>query len=279
MEGYGVRTMSRFELDLALDWARVEGWNPGLHDAGAFHACDPLGFLVGVRDGAPVASISVVRYPGNFGFLGLYIVRPEVRGLRFGWRLWQKGLRYLAGCTVGLDGVVAQQDNYRKSGFVLAHRNIRFAGEVPDGPAGTGVVDARTVPFDKLMALDAALFPASRPGFLANWIALPGATALAVVTDGEVRGFGVVRPCHSGFKIGPLYADGRATARDLVLALGKAAGGGPLFLDVPECNGAAVRLAEEFGFAPQFETARMYLGTAPVLDMGRLFGITTFELG
>lgn len=279
-DGYRVRVMSRAELDLAVDWARLEGWNPGLHDAGAFHAVDPAGFLVGLLDGQPVASLSVVRYPGNFGFLGFYIVRPEVRGRGYGWRLWQEGLRHLEGCTVGLDGVVAQQDNYRKSGFTLSHRNIRFGGSVPDGGAGgTVLVDAQTVPFDRLAALDADLFPAPRPGFLANWIALPGATALAAVRDGAAAGFGVIRPCHSGFKIGPLYAADGGIARDLVLALGRAAGAGPVFLDVPEPNAAGVRLAEELGLTPQFETARMYLGPAPTTDLGRLFGVTSFELG
>ncbi|PWC37751.1 GCN5 family acetyltransferase [Azospirillum sp. TSO35-2] len=271
--------MSLADLDMAMGWARAEGWNPGIHDAGAFHAVDPQGFLVGVLDDRPVASLSVVRYPGNFGFLGLYIVRPEMRGRGFGWRLWQAGLRHLAGCTVGLDGVVAQQENYRKSGFVLAHRNIRFGGPAPAGVVESALVDARNVPFDRLMALDAALFPAPRPGFLANWLALPGTTALAAVGDGAVRGFGVIRPSQSGFKIGPLYAPDRAVARDLVLALGQAAGEGPLVLDVPETNGAAVRLAEELGLVPQFETARMYLGQAPAVDTARLFGITSFELG
>lgn len=279
-DGYRVRVMSRDELDLTIDWARLEGWNPGLHDAGAFHAVDPAGFLVGLLDGQPVASLSVVRYPENFGFLGFYIVRPEARGRGYGWRLWQEGLRHLEGCTVGLDGVVAQQDNYRKSGFALSHRNIRFGGSVPEGGAGkTTLVDARTVPFDRLTALDAELFPAPRPGFLTNWITLPGAMALAAVKDGTVTGFGVIRPCHSGFKIGPLYAADGEIARDLVLALGRAAGAGPVFLDVPEPNAAGVRLAEEFGLTPQFETARMYLGPAPATDLGRLFGVTSFELG
>ena len=279
MDGYRIRVMSRAELDLAVDWARAEGWNPGLHDAGAFHAVDPHGFLVGLLDGRPVASLSVVRYPGGFGFLGFYIVRPEARGRGYGWRLWQAGLRHLEGCTIGLDGVVAQQENYRKSGFAPAHRNIRFGGAPPRGTPASPLVDARSVPFDRLAALDAALFPAPRPGFLASWIALPGATALAAPGDGGLRGFGVVRPCHDGFKIGPLYADDPAAARDLVLGLAAAAGDGPLFLDAPEGNGAAVRLAGELGLTPRFETARMYRGPAPALDTARLFGITSFELG
>ncbi|MBP2297727.1 GNAT family N-acetyltransferase [Azospirillum picis] len=285
-EGYHVRVMSRAELDTVMEWALAEGWNPGLHDAGAFHAADPAGFLVGLLDGRPAASLSVVRYSAGFGFLGLYIARPELRGRGFGWRLWQEGLRHLEGCTVGLDGVPAQQENYRRSGFAFAHRNIRFGGHLPD-PAGAeasaggdiALVDARTVPFDRLTALDAAVFPAPRPAFLANWIALPGATALAAVGDGMLRGFGVIRPCHSGFKIGPLHAADRRIARELVLALGRSAGEGPVFLDVPEPNHAAVALAGELALSPQFETARMYLGPAPDIDLRRVFGITSFELG
>ncbi len=95
----------------------------------------------GVLDGKPVASISVVRYGDAFGFLGLYIVQPSWRGKGYGYRLWQAGLAHLAGRNVGLDGVVAQQDNYRKSGFALAYRNIRFAGTGGGAPA----IDPRIV--------------------------------------------------------------------------------------------------------------------------------------
>ena len=31
-----VRVMTRGEIDLALEWAAGEGWNPGLHDAASF---------------------------------------------------------------------------------------------------------------------------------------------------------------------------------------------------------------------------------------------------
>ena len=57
-DGFSVRAMTRDEVDVAVDWAAAEGWNPGLHDAGAFHAADPDGFLAGALDGEMVASIS-----------------------------------------------------------------------------------------------------------------------------------------------------------------------------------------------------------------------------
>ena len=52
-----------------------------------------------------------------------------------------------------------------------------------------------------------------------------------------------------------------------------------VFLDVPEPNVAACRLAETYGLAAVFETARMYRGSAPELPLDRIFGITSFELG
>jgi hypothetical protein len=77
-----IRVMRRSELDVAIGWAAQEGWNPGLADAECFQATDPNGFLLGLVRGEPVASISVVRYEGGFGFLGFYIVRPDMRRAR-----------------------------------------------------------------------------------------------------------------------------------------------------------------------------------------------------
>src|SRR5215210_3934751 len=124
-----IRPASRHECDVEIEWAAQEGWNHGLYDYECFYAADPERFLLALHDGEPVASISVVRYGSDFGFLGLYIVRPDLRGRGYGYRLWQAGMAYLEGRTVGLDGVVAQQANYRCSGFSLAHRNIRYGGQ------------------------------------------------------------------------------------------------------------------------------------------------------
>ena len=115
-----IRPASEAEFSTAVEWAAGEGWNPGLDDLSAFFAADPDGFLMGFVEDEPVSSISVVRYGADFGFLGFYIVRPDYRGSGAGMAIWNAGMRHLDGRTVGLDGVVAQQDNYRKSGFILS---------------------------------------------------------------------------------------------------------------------------------------------------------------
>ncbi len=95
----------------AVDWAAAEGWNPGLDDLAAFRAADPDGLILGRVGGRPVASISAVRYGERFGFLGFYIVVPEAWGAGHGLAVWQAAMARFGDRIVGLDGVVAQQDN------------------------------------------------------------------------------------------------------------------------------------------------------------------------
>ncbi len=280
-KGYLCREMARPELDQALAWAAAEGWNPGPQDGAAFWAADPGGFWLGELDGAPVASISVVRYGAGYGFLGCYIVRPEHRGSGLGLALWQRAMQHQAGRCVGLDGVVAQQDNYHRAGFTLAHRNIRYGLEgarLAPPPPGL-VVPVAALPVATLAAYDRRCFPAARDAFLRAWLTLPGHVALAVVRDGALAGYGVMRPCPQGAKLGPLFADDQAAAEALFAALAAAAPPGPLFLDVAEPHRAAVALAERAGMAPVFETARMYTSPPPAFDAARVWGITSFELG
>jgi hypothetical protein len=279
-----IRSLSPPEIGTAIEWAAREGWNPGLSDAACFAAADPEGFL-GAFDGqgALLACISAVKTGEGQGFIGFYIAAPEARGQGHGWAVWQAGLARLAGRTIGLDGVVAQQANYRKSGFVLAWNNARYSGApvlAAAPPRGLKLVPAAAVPFERLLAFDTAAAGVARPAFLRAWLAAPGHVARALVAaDGALAGFGVARPARSGTKIGPLFAADTGAARALFSALAAEVPARPLVLDVPEAHAEAVALAREAGLEKGFETARMYAGPPPPLALGRVFGVTSFELG
>ena len=273
-----VRRMAETDLALALEWAAAEGWNPGLQDARSFYAADPDGFLLGELDGRPVGAVSAVRYGSGFGFLGLYIVKAQFRGRGFGLNLWRAALARLGERIVGLDGVVAQQENYHKSGFRLAFRNIRQRGE-GDGAAPKGLVELARVPFEEVARYDRTAFPAPRDEFLRAWTTQPQTHALGVLDGRSLKGYGVMRACREGFKIGPLFADDGAIAERLFQGLIARAPGAPVFLDTPEANPAALALAARHGMAPSFETARMYKDGTPEMRLDRCFGVTSFELG
>ncbi|GAB4363857.1 MAG: GNAT family N-acetyltransferase [Kiloniellaceae bacterium] len=284
MSAVEIRTATAAEFQTAVDWAADEGWNPGLGDLPVFHGTDPKGFFMGWIGDTPVSSISVVRYGASFGFLGFYIVHPDFRGRGAGIATWNYGMKYLEGRTVGLDGVVAQQENYKKSGFVYAGANLRYSG-VPTVTAEKTATEIRPVTRGDLEAIlqyDRAFFAAPRAAFVTPWVLpdpLAKRSARVAVKDGEIAGYGVIRQCRSGRKVGPLFAEDAGTAAALFAALCATAPGEEIALDTPQDNEAAVALAEAAGLQPVLETARMYRGMALELPLARTFGITTFELG
>lgn len=278
---YTIRTMSRKELDIAVSWAAAEGWNPGLSDTDCFYATDPHGFFMGFLGNKPISCISAVAYDDSFGFLGFYIVHPEYRGKGYGIQMWNHAIAYLGNRAIGLDGVVAQQENYKKSGFKLAYRNIRHQGSSKKfNVVENRVIPLSQIPFADLLRYDTTLFPVSRELFLKKWIAQPHSTAVGFVENGELKGYGMIRPCVTGYKIGPLFTDNATMAEHIFLALNNAVEpNSTIFLDTPEPNTEAVALAHKYKMNPMFETARMYTGQQPQIEINKIFGVTSFELG
>ncbi|MCF8032954.1 MAG: GNAT family N-acetyltransferase [Desulfarculaceae bacterium] len=281
--GLTVRAMSREEVErLAVPWAAAEGWNPGLNDGPVFHAADPQGFFLAEKDGQALGCISAVNYGRAYCFLGFFLVVPGTRGQGVGYALSQAALAHAGKRVMGLDGVVAQQDNYRASGFEYAFTSVRYArpgGGEAEPPESGRLKELASLPWERVLAYDQAHFPAPRPEFLRGWLAMPAVTALGLVHGGELKGYGVLRPCQEGHKIGPLFADGPEQARALYLALAGRAAGGPVYLDAPQNNPHAVALARGLGMEPVFETARMYKNGRPAWPAEEIFGITSFELG
>lgn len=279
--------MDAAEVSLAEKWAELEGWNPGVHDGQCFLAADPQGFLVGIIDGIPIGCISAIRYGLEYGFIGFYIVRPKWRGQGYGLQLWNSAIEQLVGRVIGLDGVVAQQKNYQKSGFEFAYNNIRYCG-VGIEKIGTdgaeirkeiGIISANQLKESDLHGYDSKLFFTTRAEFLSSWLMQPESVALAALVNNRIAGYGVIRRCQSGWKIGPLFAEDPNIAEKLLLSLAVYANGEQVFLDVPEVNSAAVGLAEKYNMTKIFETARMYKGGVPNINTDNIFGVTTFELG
>src|SRR5258708_24875398 len=213
MSGLRIRPMRPDEISIAVNWAAAEGWNPAFADAACFAAADPEGFLIGELEGAPAATVSCVNYGASFAFLGFYIVREDLRGRGYGLRIWNAAIGHAGTRVIGLDGVVAQQQNYRMSGFKLAYANVRYGGAVagPDAPQA-GVIALTEVPLATVEAYDATVFPAPRTAFLCAWIGSPRDDGRALVRGSGLAGCGVIHPCRNGRQLWPLVAGDHVSA-------------------------------------------------------------------
>lgn len=279
-EAYQIRRMTPDDVAVAVEWARREGWNPGLHDAQMFYQADPNGFFIGELDSEAVAVGCAVIYDAAFAFCGLYIVAPEHRGKGYGLALTQARLAYCGDRNIGIDGVLENVSIYERIGYRKYYQNARYeftAGEAPARPASIQAIDQ--VDFDTLTQYDRQCFPAARETFLRTWIHQPDALSLAWVEQGQLKGYAVRRRCHEGYKIGPLFADDPSIAEHLLLACQEGVRGETLIVDMPETNAAALALAASYQMELSFATARMYQKGLPDLAYDKIFGITTFELG
>ena len=272
------RTATLNELSLILDWAVDEGWNPGLDDADAFFAADPAGFFEAVDEqDHPIASISVVNHTDDFAFLGLYIVRKEFRGRGIGLRLWRHALQHAGSRTVGLDGVEAQQENYRASGFTYTGATTRFTGHL-SGQFDQSIRTALPDDIPILIQMEGAASGVSKANYLRPWlIGSDNRTTFVKYDQGTIVGFCTIRSCQTGAKIGPLVATNVDVAREL---MAHAATGisGPISMDVPNASTALTEMYRTMEWQPGFQTARMYNG---MFDRAahKCFAVTSLELG
>ena len=90
-----------------------------------------------------------------------------------------------------------------------------------------GVVEASSLPFERIDVYDRRHFPAPRSRFLRGWIQRPGGHSLAAVDGEGIRRYAVMRPCRFGYKIGPLFAANVSVAESLLVALASRVPGEP----------------------------------------------------
>lgn len=274
---YKIKRASLADMDFLIEMAKNEGWDPGLNDAKNFFAADNNGFFIGELDGKPISCISAVKYNG-YGFIGFYIVKEEFRGKDYGIKIWQHALDYLKDVNVGLDGVVAQVENYKKFGFKLAHANARYFGSINENITDGNIINASFVDFEALCEYDELHFGAERRNFLKEWINQKESFSVCYVENYEIKGFATVRKTFGANKIGPLFAQNKEIAQSILLSLASKTEG-KFYLDINEEFTPAVELVNKYGMKKVFETKRMYTSQPPTAKWDEVFGITSFELG
>ncbi len=278
------RKLSFEQTKTLVSWAAAEGWNPGPHDAEVFYATDPEGFYGYFSNGEMIGGGSIVSYNSEFGFMGFFIVKPEYRAAGIGRKLWYLRRDTLINrlnpdASIGMDGVVAMQDFYKKGGFEIAFRDERYekTGLPFDVHPNISAINTEDLP--AVMAYDKQCFGFDRPQFMIPWLKIPGSKSFKFMEGDVLKGFAVIRKVNPGHKVCPLFADNIAVAEELYKACLNAVAGDLLYLDIPVVNKAAVDLVKKFGGRYVFECARMYNGTPPAVNVNKIFGITTFELG
>ncbi|RNC85660.1 MAG: GNAT family N-acetyltransferase [Balneola sp.] len=284
VESLNLRLLDLEGVKTLVGWAMEEGWNPGKHDYEAFYKADPDGFYGFFYKDRLIAGGAIVSYSGNYGFMGLFIVHPDFRGKGIGNKLWylrrDKLIERLnKGAIIGMDGVVAMQPFYQKGGFEIAFIDERYECIGKSFPVSENISNIEPEEFYLILEFDTKCFGYERAQFLSKWFKLPDSQFFKYSNGDEIDGYAVIREVESGYKIGPLFANNEIVAQELYKACLNSVIGDPVYLDIPTTNKGALELVKKYDAKYVFECARMYYGGNPEVDINRVFGITTFELG
>ncbi|KAG0231188.1 hypothetical protein BGW42_000420 [Actinomortierella wolfii] len=301
-----------------FEWANSESWNPTRGSTEIEQVClkvDPSSFWFGKytdeNDQKKLVSIiSAIKY-GKHGWIGFNICNAAYRGRGFGLQGFTETLNtFPPGTSVGLDAVMSQVDNYKKSGFVhYAWTNERRHGSIDDlltkVPVDEQLLAARIVDASKLSQsqavqlgnLETEATGLERDEFATRWVGYHNGTehrfSVAYLSeDGQtVLGYGCVRPAVSSYRVGPLYAQSPEVANAILVSLGRRVlkareegvleGVKPVFdIDVPDKNKAAIELFNRLGWPNTFPCARMWYGSGvPKSNPDHAYAICTLEVG
>jgi GNAT superfamily N-acetyltransferase len=281
--GFTITPMREAETKVLDDWAAGEGWNPGLSDLAIAWHTEPEAF-VALREGDRLAGGGTIySYDGHFGFMGLFIMRADLRRQGLGAVLWHWRRdtllqRLRQGAAIGMDGVFDMVPFYEKGGFKPAYRDLRYQG-IAAGERCKRVITLSPSDFADIGTYDRPFFPAPRDAFLKGWLGQRGAHIAGIREDGKMVAYGVARPCRVGFKVGPLFADRADLATDLLGDLLARIAGNQVQIDVPEPNAAGLAIVKSLGLAMTFGCVRLYHGSDPSIPVDRIFGVTSLEFG
>jgi len=285
-----IRPLERGDIASVTDWARQEGFSPGAGDVAIYRHTDRQGLWVGWLGSERIGCISGVRYSAEYGFIGLYLVRPEWRGQGYGLQLWSQAMQHLDDLAcIGVEAALDRVDDYRRWGFVPATTTTRWqiisdgSESTPSVEAGWQLLSGDAIPQRAVQCFDAQREASPRPHFLSQWLNHPAGTVLALIdAAGTCHGFGRIRPCllprGEGWRIGPLMAETPQAAGVLLQGLLQRHSG-VVLLDAPGGNGAAAPLLQSLQFSPISSTKRMYRGTVPSVSLSDVYGLACLELG
>ncbi|MCL2121606.1 MAG: GNAT family N-acetyltransferase [Clostridiales bacterium] len=275
-----IRNLTLQEMVFLMEVAFKEGWNPGLYDGAAFFQTDPDGFFIAEREGGLIGGISVVKYGEERAFLGNHFVLPPFRGKGYGKELWEYALAQAGNRIIGVNGLTEGKQFYESYGFRSIGNIIRYQGSIfPKGRLSDDIYSSQDIDFYKLLAFDAGFFGIARERFLRAWLETPALESLCVLKGGEIKGWGCMRRCRNGWRLGPVFASEYAIAEELLRHFAIKTIAEEVSMDVPESNVQAIRLAFSMGMTPVDARLRAYKGEQIREPLEQIFGFTTLDIG
>ena len=251
--------MGADDIPAGMRLCQAAGWNQLEDDWRLFLESPGSGGFLAEKEGLVVGTVAFMRY-ASLAWIAMMLVDPQERGVGIGAQLMEQALTALRDAKgVGLDATPLGEPLYRRYGFVKEYGMVRTKAiieaarfEMP-GHARRMVLDDLA----DVLARDREVFGADRGALLAALFQRAPECAW-IVKDTAVRGYCFGRPGRLYHQLGPVVAEDRATACDLVAHCFSQLGGKLFAIDAPRLDGEWIAWLESVGFAEERPFVRMF---------------------
>ncbi|MGD0248253.1 MAG: GNAT family N-acetyltransferase [Candidatus Limnocylindrales bacterium] len=274
-----IRPMTAADIDAAVAMYQAGGWGERRRYLEWQFASPAMRLLVGVRDGAVVAT-GMAAINGPVGWIGSIFVDASMRSRGYGQALTEAACALIdaAGCrTQALIASPLGKPLYDKMGFrVDEYYQILEAvplANAPTPPPGRILRPMRPEDLDRVHALDRQATGEDRSYILDS---LAG-SGWVVESEGELEGFLVSILPGGGTVVAPEIDDAVCLLDQLRhLGVGRTE---TFHAAVPQVHESGWRGLEQLGWNRSFLTPRMLRGPAIDWDPTLIWGVLTFAFG
>lgn len=282
-DGYHLRSADAADLPRIVELREAVGW--GVHDWALRVVLEPphARCIVVVDERDRVVGVgSGIRY-GALGFVGNMIVSDDHRRRGVGSAILEAVIDFLVGGGARrqeLYATPAGRPLYARHGFepIGPSTMVRVPRRIVQPSDAVELADAGPGALGDLVAYDGPRFGGDRPTVLAPMLIDPERPLVVARRDGEIAGYGWVRP--DGERIGPLIADTPDVATALVgAAFERLPSVEWLTLNLPPDNHEGVARLAELGAELEPWDGRMGRGPQVPRRDDTIYGIAVGALG
>lgn len=276
-----ITTLTPDDIEAGMRLSTQAGWNQVATDWERFIDLSPNGCFAGRVDGQVVATTCLVTYE-DVTWIGMVLVDEAHRCNGYGTALFEHALNSVredSRMEIGLDATEDGASIYRQSGFQVVSPIERWSGTLKSGDSGDAATVLPPSEADAIYTLDQQAVGIDRSHLLERLLSEVGTSALGIREDGQLTGYGILRPGRKCPQLGPIIV---SDPTDLILLLN----GTSTVLSDPTIivdifpNAETTEILESYGLSKQRELVRMsHQSDRPLLNGPTIHGAVDFAWG
>jgi GNAT superfamily N-acetyltransferase len=256
-----VRKLIAEDIPFGLQLCRASGWNQVEDDWRFFLNSPGSGGFLAEKAGCAVGTVTFLRYD-CFAWIAMMLVDSQQRGAGTGSRLLEQALDALKDVAcVGLDATQLGERLYRRFGFVTDYPLVRTKGVIEAtrfGRPDAGAHRMETADLSDVLGRDREIFGADRSQLLGSLFRRAPECAWIAKRGADLRGYMFGRPGHLWRHLGPVVAEDRGAACDLVAHCCSGLDGRRVLIDAPLIDLEWVAWLDSVGFVDERPFVRMF---------------------